>query len=90
MSETRNHYGFPTAASLAEKFPPRAGEEVVIRTVADLRRYLDGLPDDFLVEGPGTSNALGVVVLPRARQQPAGLVYVRPVTVANRDGRGWQ
>lgn len=81
MSETRNRYGFPTAAAPARWDHASLGQEAIIRTVADLRRYLDGLPGEWRVEGPGGDhNALLVEALPGWHGDPP-LVYIEPITL---------
>lgn len=80
MSETRNRYD-PTRAATPTKWDHAAlGQEVVCRTVAELRRYLDGLPGEWRVEGPGNANALRVEAIPSVQAMPP-LVYVLPIAL---------
>jgi hypothetical protein len=79
MSETRNRYGYPTRAT-PQVDHAALGQEVIIRTVAELRRYLDSLPGDWRVEGPGSDNALLVEAIPGFHADPP-LVYFTPIAL---------
>ena len=86
MSETRNRYGYPTPTAQHKWDHPNQGQEAIVRTVGELRRYLDGLPGDWRVEGPGLANALRVEAIPSHAAMPA-LVCFMPITL-DRSG-GW-
>ena len=82
MSEDRNQYGYPTPAP-AEPFPFR--ETVTIRTVGELRRYLEGLPGEWRVEGRSREEtAVRVELLPGFTTPP--LVVIDPIVDYSRPG----
>lgn len=81
MTETRNRYGFPTPAPATKWDHQALGQEVILRTVAELRQYLDGLPGEWRVEGPGGDHsALLVEALPGWHGDPP-LIYIEPITL---------
>ena len=59
---------------------PAFGQEVTVRTVAELRHYLADLPGDWRVEGLGGSNALLLEALPGWHADPP-LVVLEAVTL---------
>jgi len=81
MSETRNRYGFPVPATASRWDHQDLGQEALIRTVAELRRYLDGLPGEWRVEGIGSDhNAISCEALPGYNGQPP-FIMIEPVTL---------
>ena len=61
---------------------PAIGQEVTIRTVGELRHYLEALPADWRVEGMDGSNALLLEALPGWHADPP-LVVLEPITLDN-------
>lgn len=66
----------------ATEYHPAIGQEAIVRTVGELRHYLEALPAEWLVEGLGGANALLLEALPGWHADPP-LVVVEPVTLDN-------